>query len=122
MFGEAKSMIADQSQFSALNTCILRSLPRLGLAAVVALLPACEPALAQFAGNVVRIGVLTDMEGAFSENTGAGAVLAVQMAVDDFGGKVAGKPIEVIFADHQNKPDIASTIARNWYDLQNVDL
>lgn len=79
-------------------------------------------AQAQISGDVVRIGVLTDMEGVFSESTGAGSVLAAKMAVEDFGGTVAGKKIEVISADHQNKPDVASTVSRGWYDNQGVDL
>jgi branched-chain amino acid transport system substrate-binding protein len=72
--------------------------------------------------NVVKIGVLTDMSGQFSHESGEGAVTAVRMAVEDFGGKVLGKPIEVIVADHQNKPDIASGIARKWFDVDKVDM
>lgn len=83
---------------------------------------AAAGASAQVSGDVVRIGVLTDMEGVFSESTGAGSVLAARMAVEDFGGTVGGKKIEVVSADHQNKPDIASTVARSWYDTQGVDL
>jgi len=72
--------------------------------------------------NVVRIGVLTDLSGQFSHESGKGAVTAVQMAVEDFGGKVLGAPIEVIAADHLNKPDVAISKAREWYDTQKVDL
>ncbi len=72
--------------------------------------------------NVVRIGVLTDMTGQFSHESGMGAVTAVQMAVEDFGGKVLGAPIEVISADHLNKPDVALGKAREWFDTQKVDL
>ena len=72
--------------------------------------------------NVVRIGVLTDMSGTFSDFAGKGAVEAVKMAVEDFGGKVNGKPIEVIFADHLNKADIASSTAREWIDQRKVDM
>jgi branched-chain amino acid transport system substrate-binding protein len=72
--------------------------------------------------NVVKIGVLTDMSGQFSHESGEGAVTAVKMAVEDFGGKVLGKPIEVIVADHQNKPDIASALARKWFDVEKVDM
>jgi len=71
--------------------------------------------------GVVKIGVLTDMTGYYSDLAGPGSVLAVQMAVADFGGKVAGKPIEVISADHQNKADIASNTARKWFDENKVD-
>src|SRR4051812_28825531 len=73
-------------------------------------------------GDVVKIGVLTDMSGQFSHESGEGAVTAVRMAVEDFGGKVLGKPVEVVVADHQNKPDVASAIARKWFDLENVDM
>jgi branched-chain amino acid transport system substrate-binding protein len=72
--------------------------------------------------NVVRIGVLTDMSGQFSDESGKGAVTAVQMAVEDFGGTVLGKPVEVIAADHQNKPDTAVALANEWYDRGGVDL
>ena len=68
--------------------------------------------------NVVRIGVLTDLSGQFSHESGKGAVTAVQMAVEDFGGKVLGVPIDVISADHLNKPDIAISKAREWFDTQ----
>ena len=73
-------------------------------------------------GDVVRIGVLTDMSGFLSDMTGTGAVTAVKMAVENFGGKVLGKPIEVLSADNQNKPDVASNIARSWFDTQQVDM
>jgi branched-chain amino acid transport system substrate-binding protein len=74
------------------------------------------PASAQASNNSVRIGVLTDMTGQFSHEAGEGSVTAIRMAVEDFGGKVLGRPIEVIFADHQNKPDIGAAKAREWYD------
>jgi branched-chain amino acid transport system substrate-binding protein len=68
----------------------------------------------------VRIGVLTDMSGLFADISGPGAVLAVQMAVDDFGGKVLGRRVEVISADHQNKADIGVALAREWIDEKQV--
>ena len=71
---------------------------------------------------MVKIGVLTDMNGPASTPTGQGSVTAAQMAVDDFGGKVLGKPISVIVGDHQLKPDIGGGIARRWYDTEQVDL
>jgi len=71
--------------------------------------------------GVVKIGMLEDMSSIYADITGMGAVTAARMAVEDFGGKVLGKPIEVIFADHQNKPDIASATAREWFDVQRVD-
>ena len=80
-----------------------------------------RPALAQQpAAAPVRIGVLTDMAGTFSDISGPGAVLAVKMAVEDFGGSVLGRPIEVLSADNQNKPDIGSAIARKWFDVDGV--
>jgi branched-chain amino acid transport system substrate-binding protein len=72
--------------------------------------------------GVVRIGVLNDQSGVFADSTGAGSTLSARMAVEDFGGKVAGIPIEVVAADHQNKPDIGATIARRWFDLEKVDV
>jgi branched-chain amino acid transport system substrate-binding protein len=72
--------------------------------------------------DVVKIGVLTDMSGVYSQIGGKGTLVAVEMAVADFGGKVLGKPIQVISADHQNKADIASTKAREWFDTGKVDM
>ena len=77
---------------------------------------------AQISDEVVKIGVLTDLSGPASSPTGPGSVAAAQMAVDDFGGKVAGKPVVVISADHQIKPDVGAAIARRWYDVEQVDL
>ncbi|HQR29004.1 MAG TPA: ABC transporter substrate-binding protein [Anaeromyxobacteraceae bacterium] len=95
---------------------------RISLAALVALAVTPARAADPISDNVVKIGVLTDMTGFYSDLAGAGSVLAVKMAVDDFGGKVAGKPIEVISADHQNKADIASNTARKWFDENQVDV
>lgn len=81
---------------------------------------------AHAAGNddgTVRIGVLGDMSGVYSTGfSGSGAVAAVQLAVDDFGGKALGKDIEVLSADHQNKADVASSTARKWIDRDKVDV
>lgn len=71
--------------------------------------------------DIVKLGVLTDMSGPFSDFAGAGSVAAVRMAIADFGGKVLGKPIEMVYADHQNKADIGANIAREWYEAQKVD-
>src|ERR1700722_12993508 len=79
-------------------------------------------ASAQVSDDVVKIGVLTDLSGPASDATGAGSVAAAEMAVADFGGQVGGKPIEVISANHQLKPDIGAAIARQWYDTDHVDL
>src|SRR4051812_22614361 len=72
-------------------------------------------------GGKVIIGVLSDLSGLYSDPTGKGSVLAAQLAVEDFGGSVAGMAIEVVSADHQNKADIGSAIAREWYDVEHVD-
>ncbi|MFZ5737321.1 MAG: ABC transporter substrate-binding protein [Pseudomonadota bacterium] len=79
-------------------------------------------ARAQVSDDVVKLGVLTDMNGPASTPTGQGSVTAAQMAVEDFGGTVLGKPIQVIVGDHQLKPDIGATLARRWYDVEQVDL
>lgn len=84
-----------------------------------------SPAYAQTAkisDDVVKIGVMTDMSGQFSHESGEGSVTAVKMAVEDFGGSVLGKPIEVIVADHQNRNEVAIAKAREWYDVTKVDL
>jgi branched-chain amino acid transport system substrate-binding protein len=91
-------------------------------AAFAAAMLAPWPASAQISDDVVKIGVLTDMNGPSSAADGPGSVTAAQMAVDDFGGKVLGKPISVIVGDHQIKPDVGATIARRWYDTEQVDL
>jgi branched-chain amino acid transport system substrate-binding protein len=80
------------------------------------------PVRAQISDDVVNIGVLTDMNGPAATATGPGSVTSAQMAVDDFGGQVLGKPIRLIVGDHQDKPDIGSAIARRWYDTEQVDL
>jgi branched-chain amino acid transport system substrate-binding protein len=79
-------------------------------------------ASAQISDDVVKIGVLTDMNGPASTPSGQGSVTAAQMAVEDFGGSVLGKPISVIIGDHQLKPDIGASLARRWYDVAQVDL
>jgi branched-chain amino acid transport system substrate-binding protein len=72
--------------------------------------------------DVVRIGVLVDMSGPYSQGSGIGAVRAAEMAVKDYGGKVLGKPVEVVYADHQNKADIGAAKAREWFDIGKVDM
>ena len=97
-----------------------RNLLSLLLAAAIG---ACAlPAQAQIKGDVVKIGVLTDMTGVYGDLGGQGSVIAAQMAIDDFGGKVLGKPIQLISADHQNKADLAASKAREWFDRENVDM
>jgi branched-chain amino acid transport system substrate-binding protein len=76
----------------------------------------------RISGDVVKIGVLTDMSGLYSDIGGQGSVIAAQMAVEDFGGKVKGKKVEVVGADHQNKADVASSKVRQWIDRDGVDM
>jgi len=91
--------------------------------ATVAALVAAAFSTTAFAGpNGIKIGILTDMSGVYASVGGKGSVTAAQMAVDDFGGKVLGKPITVISADHQNKADIGAAKAREWFDTQGVDM
>jgi branched-chain amino acid transport system substrate-binding protein len=70
----------------------------------------------------LRIGVLSDFQGLFSDFTGRGSQIGAQLAVDEFGGKILGRPIEVVIGDHQNKADIGANIARKWYDLEGVEM
>jgi branched-chain amino acid transport system substrate-binding protein len=79
-------------------------------------------AQAQISDDVVKIGVLSDMSSLYSDIAGPGSVIAAKMAVADFGGKVAGKAIEIVSADHLNKPDVGSSIARQWIDQDHVDV
>ncbi|MBT2817714.1 ABC transporter substrate-binding protein, partial [Staphylococcus coagulans] len=97
---------------------------RFGLPVAAALMAALLPdaATAQVSDDVVKIGVLTDMNGPASAPTGQGSVTAAQMAIDDFGGTVLGKPISIVVGDHQLKADIGASLARRWYDVEQVDL
>ena len=91
-----------------------------GVLAVVVLLWAATGAWAQakgkISGGVVKIGVLDDMSGLYSDIGGQGEVVAAQMAIDEMGGKILGAPIQVVSADHQNKPDVGANKAREWFD------
>ncbi len=83
---------------------------------------AAQSAYAQQASDgVVKIGILNDQSGVYADFGGKWSVEAANMAVEDFGGKVLGVPVEIVSADHQNKPDVASSIARQWYDTEKVD-
>ena len=77
---------------------------------------------AQISDNVVRIGVLNDQSGLYADAGGPGTVTAARMAVEDAGGSVLGKPVEVVFADHQNKSDVGAAIARKWFETGGVDM
>jgi branched-chain amino acid transport system substrate-binding protein len=84
-----------------------------------AVLAFAGPAQAQ---EPIRVGVMNDQSSVYADFQGKGSVLAAQMAVEDYGGKAAGRKVEVVFADHQNKPDVGSAIARKWLDQDGVDL
>jgi len=77
---------------------------------------------AQISDNVVKIGVLNDQSGLYADLGGPGSVVAARMAVEDFGGSVLGKPVEIVFADHQNKSDVGVAVAREWFEVGNVDM
>ncbi len=92
------------------------------VAACALLAVAAAPATAQVSDDVVRIGVLADMSGIYNDLSGKGAVEAVRMAAEDMGGTVLGKKIDVVFADHLNKPDVGAAKAREWFDTGGVDM
>ncbi len=94
----------------------------LALAAALLLPAGGSPAGAQISDGVVRIGVLNDQSGLYADLGGAGSVVAARMAVEDAGGSVLGKPVEIVVADHQNKADVAAAIARQWFDVDKVDM
>jgi branched-chain amino acid transport system substrate-binding protein len=87
-----------------------------------ALVMSLSPLNAQTAELPIKIGVLTEMSGAYADVGGAGSVVAAQMAVADFGGSVLGMPISVVSGDHQSKSDVAMAIARRWFDVEGVDV
>jgi len=94
---------------------------KLALVTAALLAATAIPAAAQVSDNKVKIGILNDQSGVYADFGGKWSFEAAKMAAEDFGGKVLDAPIEVIAADHQNKPDIASNIARQWYDTEQVD-
>ncbi|WEX11619.1 ABC transporter substrate-binding protein [Chelativorans sp. AA-79] len=93
----------------------------LALVSAALLAATAIPAAAQVSDDKVKIGILNDQSGVYADFGGKWSFEAAKMAAEDFGGEVLGAPIEVITADHQNKPDIASNIARQWYDTEQVD-
>jgi branched-chain amino acid transport system substrate-binding protein len=95
-----------------------RSLLALAVAGVLGL----GTAQAQGSGNVIKIGVLSDMSSLYTDLAGAGSVVAAKMAVEDSGIEKKGYKVEIVSADHQNKPDVGSSIARRWYDAEGVDV
>lgn len=92
------------------------------IASMAILLASSTAALAAGASDgKVKIGILNDQSGVYADFGGKSSVEAAKMAIEDYGGKVLGVPVEIVDADHQNKPDIASNIARQWYDTEQVD-
>ncbi|ULB11631.1 ABC transporter substrate-binding protein [Cereibacter azotoformans] len=94
---------------------------RKALLSAVSLAALAAPAAAQVSDDVVKIGILNDQSGVYADFGGRFSYEAARMAVEDYGGTVLDKPVEVVTADHQNKADIASNIARQWYDTEQVD-
>src|SRR6186713_919219 len=92
------------------------------LAAAVTLAAAAMGAQAQVSDGIIKIGILTDMSSLYADLSGPGSVAAARMAVEDFGAAKKGMKVEIVSADHQNKPDVGSAIARQWYDVDKVDV
>ncbi|WP_421993381.1 ABC transporter substrate-binding protein [Roseococcus sp.] len=110
-------MIADNARMAASRRTLM--LGGTGLA-TAAIWPAGR-ALAQVSDNMVKIGVLDDMSGVFADQQGMGDVVSARMAIEDFGGRVLNAPIELVYGDLQNRPDIGMGIARRWFDQERVD-
>nr|WP_244425214.1 ABC transporter substrate-binding protein [Bradyrhizobium sp. STM 3843] len=98
-----------------------RSMRRLIIASLL-LCGGATSALAEFSDNKIIIGVMGDQSGVVADVGGPGSILAARMAVEDSGGTAGGVPVEIITADHQNKPEVASAIAREWFDRRGVDV
>src|SRR6267142_1624963 len=92
------------------------------LFAAVSLAFAATGARAQISDGVVKIGVLSDMSSLYSDIGGGGSAVAARMAIEDFGAAKKGMNVELLSADHLNKPDVGSGIARQWYDVDKVDV
>ncbi len=90
--------------------------------ALAAMFGAAPAAQAQMSGDVIRIGFITDMSGLYADIDGPAGAEMIKMAVADMGGAIAGKKVEVLVADHQNKPDVAAAKAREWFDQQGMDM
>jgi len=95
-------------------------LRKLGIAAAIAM--AMGSAHAQISDGVIKIGVLNDQSSLYADLAGQGSAVAARLAVDDFGAAKKGMKVEIISADHQNKPEVGSSIARQWYDVDKVDV
>ncbi|MEJ6024142.1 ABC transporter substrate-binding protein [Ramlibacter sp. PS4R-6] len=93
-----------------------------GALAAAGLFGAATPAVAQISGDVIRIGIITDMSSVYADIDGQGGIEAIKMAIADMGGTINGKKVELVTADHQNKADVAATKAREWFDTQGLDM
>src|SRR5919109_538677 len=82
----------------------------------------CGSAQAQYTDGTIKIGVMNDMSGTYSDLSGQGSVIAARMAVEDFGAAAKGMKVEIVGADHQNKPDVGSNVVRTWIDVDKVDV
>src|SRR5262245_39482534 len=92
---------------------------RIALLAAIAL--AAGGVRAQMSDGVIKIGVMNDQSGTYADLAGPGSVIAARMAVEDFGAAKKGMKVEIVVADHQNKPEVGSQIARQWFDVDKVD-
>jgi branched-chain amino acid transport system substrate-binding protein len=88
----------------------------------LALTLSCATSQAQYTDGTIKIGVMNDMSGVYSDISGAGSLVAARMAVEDFGAAAKGMKVEIVGADHQNKPDVGSNIVRTWIDADKVDV
>ena len=91
------------------------------LVLAAALLAAAAPVHAQISDGVIKLGIMNDQSGTYSDISGPGSTVAARLAVEDFGAAKKGMKVEIVVADHQNKPDIGSSIARQWFDAEKVD-
>ena len=92
------------------------------LVLTIALIAATATAHAQISDGIVKIGVMNDQSGTYADITGPGSTTAARLAVEDFGAAKKGLKVEIVVADHLNKPDVGSSIARQWYDAEKVDV
>ena len=99
----------------------MKSMKQTIIAATIAGICATGATQAEISNNTIKIGVLSDMSSLYTDLAGAGSVLAAKMAIEDSGIEKRGIKVEIVSADHQNKPDVGSAIARRWYDAENVD-
>src|SRR5262245_32864285 len=92
-----------------------------GLAALAVALSSSS-AQAQYTDGTIKIGLMNDMSGTYSDLSGQGSVAAARIAVEDFGAAAKGMKVEIVSADHQNKPDVGSNVVRTWIDVDKVDV